>query len=239
MVEKKNKLKKNEFRIDPTEMMEKGIHLGHKTSKFHPKMKPFILGIKNNVHLIDTQKTAKKFEKALKFIKKNVSEGKNLLLVGTKPHLKKLVKETAEDCGLFYVNQRWLGGTFTNFKTISKRLDHLKDLEDKKEKGEFEKYTKREQLEIDREIKKLKGKFQGIKNMEKLPDVVFILDMKNNELAAKEAKRRGVKIIGLADTNVDPSLADYPIPANNDAMSSIEYILEKVSDVIKKNKTKK
>ncbi len=236
---KRIKKKKGEFNINPKELMEIGVHLGHKTSKFHPKMKPYILGVKKTVHLIDPKKTIQKLEQALKFIEKIISEGKALLLVGTKPHLRKPIQEVAEECELFYVTERWLGGTFTNFETISKRLDYLRDLEEKREKGEFEKYTKKEQLDIDREIKKLQRKFKGIKTMEELPNAVFIFDIRNDNLAVREAKKKDIKIIGLVDTNVDPSSIDYPIPANDDALSSIKYMLEKIKKVVKKAKLKK
>ena len=150
-----------------------------------------------------------------------------------------MVKKTAEDCALPYVIERWLGGTLTNFGIIKKRIEYFKDLERKKEAGELEKYTKKEQIEFEREIKNLEIKFGGIKNLEKLPDVIFVLDMKKEALAIKEAQMKEIKIIGIADTNVDPTLADYPIPANDDAILSVKYILEKVKEVILKAKPKK
>jgi len=233
--EKQNK--KDEFNLDPKEMVGAGLHFGHRTSRIHPKMKPYIFGVRNTVHIIDLEKTAEKFKEALQFIKKLISEKKVLLFVGTKIQIRKLVKDVAEACDLPYITERWLGGTLTNFKTIKKRIEYFKEMEEKKKKGEFEKYTKKERAKIDQELKNLELKFGGIKNLEKLPDAVFILDMKNDSLAVKEARKKGLTVIAVADTNVDPTLADYPIPANDDAISSVEYILEKVKETILKSKT--
>ena len=238
MAEDKEKSKKDEFGISPEEMAKAGLHFGHRASRVHPKMKPYIFGVRNTVHIIDLEKTAEKFREALGFIKKLISENKTLLFVGTKVQIKDLTRDVSKECDLPYIVERWLGGTLTNFKTIEKRLEYFKELERKKEKGELKKYTKKEQAKIDHEIKNLEIKFGGIKNMEKLPEAVFILDMKKDNLAIKEARKKGVAIIGIADTNVDPGLADYPIPANDDAISSVKYILEKVKEVILKTKAK-
>jgi len=227
-----------DFSIKVEEMAEAGLHFGHRTSRVHPRMKPYIFGVRNTIHIIDLEKTLEKLKEALRFIRDLISENKTILLVGTKIQIKDLVKEIAKECNLPYVTERWLGGTFTNFKTIKKRVEYFKELEEKKQKGELAKYTKKERAEIDKELKDLEMKFGGIKNLDKLPDAVFIVDMKKNALAVKEAQKKGIKIIAIADTNVDPSLADYPIPANDDAISSVKYILERVREVIKKTKTK-
>lgn len=223
-------------KIDINKMMEVGVHLGHRTSKLHPKMEDFILGVRNTVHIIDLEKTAEYLEKALRFISELMSRGETLLLVGTKVPLRSLVRETAKDCELPYVSERWLGGTFTNFETISERVKYFKELRDKKNKGELEKYTKKERLEIEKELEGLGKKFEGIKDMEKLPDAVFICSLVEDKLCLKEAKAKGIKVVAIVDTNADPSLVDYPIPANDDAISSVRYILEKVTDAIKKSK---
>ena len=233
MAEVKEKTKKVDFKLDTEEMAQAGVHFGHRTSRVHPKMQPYLYGVRNTVHIIDLEKTKEKFEEALKFIQELISENKILLLVGTKIQVKDLVKEIAKDCSLPYVNERWLGGTFTNFEIIKKRIEYFKDLEKKKAAGELEKYTKKERAKIDQELRDLEIKFGGIKNLEKLPDAIFVLDMKKDEAAVKEARMKGVKVIGISDTNVDPTLADYPIPANDDAISSVKYILEKVKEVIK------
>jgi len=201
-------------------------------------MKPYLQGVKNTIHIIDLEKTTEKFTEALKFIQEISSKGEIILLVGTKIQIKDLIENTAKECGLPYVNQRWLGGTFTNFEIIKKRIEYFKGLEEKKEKGELEKYTKKERMKIDQELENLKMKFEGIKNLSRLPDAVFVCDMKKDELVIKEAKRKGIKAIGICDTNVDPTLADYPIPANDDAISSVKYILGKVKEVVVKAKPK-
>lgn len=232
------KTKKDDLKIDAEEMAKAGLHFGHRTSRVHPKMKPFLFGVRNGVHLIDLEKTAEKLKEALDFIRQLISEEKILLLTGTKVQMKELVKSAAKDCNLPYVAERWLGGTFTNFETIKKRIDYFKDMEKKKAEGEFEKYTKKERIEIDKELRDLETKVGGIKELTKLPDAIFVLDMKKDRLAVKEAKSKGVKVIALCDTNCDPSLADYPIPANDDAISSVKYILDKVKETILSAKLK-
>jgi len=236
--EKSKKVKTEDFKIDIDEMAKAGLHFGHKTSKYHPKMKPYLYGVRNTVQIINLEKTAEKLKEALKFIQELISENKILLLVGTKTQIKDLVKEVARECQLPYVSERWLGGTFTNFETILKRIDYFKDLEKKKAGGELEKYTKKERAQFNKELNNLEIKFGGIKDLTRLPDAVFVLDMKKDNLAVKEARQKGIKVIGISDTNCDPTLADYPIPANDDAISSIKYILEKVKDVAFKAKEK-
>lgn len=214
------------------DMAKAGVNFGHTVSKLHPKMKPFVTGIKNNVHLIDLEKTAKEFEKALNFIATLIQDKKTILFVGTKIQVKELVKNAAQDCQMPYVAERWLGGTFTNFETILKRVDYFKDLESKIKSGALEKYTKKERMNFDKELHSLKVKFEGIKNLAKLPEAVLILDLKKDLTAVREAKKKGIKIVGVIDTNIDPNLADYPIPANDDAISSVSYILGKIKETI-------
>ncbi|TSC74916.1 MAG: 30S ribosomal protein S2 [Parcubacteria group bacterium Gr01-1014_30] len=229
--------KKDDFGLDVEEMAKAGLHFGHRSSRVHPKMAPFLFGVRNAVHLIDLEKTKEKFAKALNFIQQVISENKSLLLVGTKVQAKDLAKEMAKECGLPYVVDRWLGGTFTNFDIIRKRLDHFKELEKKKREGEFEKYTKKERALFDKELRDLETKFGGIKTLGKLPDAILVLDMKKDALAVKEARMKSIKVVGVVDTNCDPTLADYPIPANDDAISSIRYILDKVKEAILKSKS--
>ena len=218
------------------EMQTAGVNFGHAISKLHPKMKQYVAGVKNTVHVFDLEKTAKEFENALKFIAGLAKEGKIILFVGTKIQVREIVKNAAIACGMPYVADRWLGGTITNFDTISKRVQYFKDFERKKASGDLEKYTKKERLMFDRELETLKHKFDGIKDMSKLPDAVFIFDMKKDITCAREAKRKGIPIIGVVDTNIDPSMVDYIIPANDDAISSIKYILEKVQETILNSK---
>jgi len=230
--------KENEFKIDLEEMAKTGMHFGHQTFRLHPKMTPYLAGIRNEIHILDLEKTAEKLREALKFIQEIISQGKVLLIIGTKIQVRDLVKNLAKELNLPYISERWLGGTFTNFETILKRLKDFKDLENKKAQGELEKYTKKERLIFEQKLRELEMKFGGIKNLNKLPDTIFVLDMKKDELAISEAKKKGIKIIGICHTNIDPSLADYPIPANDDSIPSVKYILEKVREAIKNAKLK-
>jgi len=223
-------------KLNTEEMAKAGVNFGHNVSRLHPKMKGYVAGIKNNVYLINLEETLKELERALNFISKLVSENGTILFVGTKVQMRELVKETAKTCSMPYVTERWLGGTFTNFGTILNRVDYFKDLESKKAQGYFEKRTKKERIKIDKEIELLKNKFEGIRNMSKLPEAVLILDLKKDLTCVNEAKKKGVKIIGVVDTNVNPDLANYPIPANDDAISSIKYILEKIQATILNSK---
>jgi len=225
-----------DIKLSVEEMEKAGVEFGHKVSKLHPKMKEYVSGVRNNVHIFDLEKTSKELAKALAFISKIASEGKMIVFVGTKIQLRAMIQEAAKECGVPYVTERWLGGTFTNFETIQKRVNYFKDLEKKKETGELEKYTKKERLNFDREIASLKVKFDGIRNMSKLPDAVFIFGLDKDITCAKEAKRRGIKIISIVDTNVNPDIVDYLIPANDDAISSVRYIIDKVKETILNSK---
>lgn len=223
---------KPEIQKDPVveEMMAAGLHFGHKTSKTHPKMKPYIGGVKNTVHIIDLEKTKEKLNEALEALSSLRSEGKNILLVGTKIQITGMVKETAEILGLPYICERWIGGTLTNFEGISKRIQRLLEITKMKESGDIAKYTKKEQAKLEEERKGLEVKFGGIKNLTKLPDALFVCDMDENQLAVKEAKQKKIMTFAVCDTNCDLSLLDFPIPANDDAASSIAYILLKLKE---------
>ena len=223
---------------DLQEMAADGLQFGHRKSQTHPKMKPYISGVRNSIHIIDLKYTKEKLDEALAFIKELIEEDKVLLFVGTKVQVRQLVKETAQAVSLPYVSERWIGGIFTNFDTVSKRIERLNELEQGEKDGSFEKYTKQEQAKIKDEIRILNMKFGGMKNMTKLPDAIFVFDLNENMLAVKEAQKKGIPIIALADTNTDPSLADYAIPANNDAVSSVRYILDKVKETIQNAKSK-
>jgi len=225
-----------DIKLNIEEMEKAGVNFGHKVSKLHPKMKPYVSGMKNGVHIFDLEKTSKELMKALAFISKIVSEGKTIVFVGTKIQLRNIVQEAAKECGVSYITERWLGGTFTNFETIQKRVSYFKDLEKKKETGELAKYTKKEQLDFDKEIAKLKIKFEGVRSMSKLPDAVFIFGLDKDLTCAHEAKRKGIKIISIVDTNVNPDIVDYLIPANDDAISSVRYIIDKVKEIIQNSK---
>jgi small subunit ribosomal protein S2 len=231
---------KTEIEINIEEMAKNGVHLGHRSSKCHPKMKPYVLGVKgsDHIHIINLEITAQKLREALEFIQVLVREGKTILFVGTRPGVQNLIKDLAQECDFPYVENRWIGGTLTNFEVIKKRIDYLKELEKKRESGEFNKYTKKERMKFDKEIQDLERKLGGIKTLEKLPDAIFIVDMHREKTAVREAKKKGIPLIAITDTNVDPTLADWPIPANDDAISSVKYILEKVKEAILKAKSK-
>jgi len=233
------KTKKSEISLVPEEMMEAGLHLGHRSSKIHPKIKPYLYGTRNGVCIFDLDKTAEKMLETLEYIKKIISEGKVMVLVGTRVQLRGLVKGMALESGIPFVNNRWVGGTITNFPMIKKRIDYFVGLEVKRESGELSKYTKKERADFDKEIDLLEAKFGGIKGLTTTPDVIFVLDMNKDLMAVKEARIKGIPVVALADTNVNPTLADYCIPANDDAINSVKYILEKVKDVILKAKPKK
>ena len=219
------------------EMTGAGLQFGHKTSKTHPKMKPYVASVRNTIHLINLEKTREKLQEAFEAICDLVAQGKVVLLVGTKVQAKGAVRELAEATGLPYVTERWIGGLLTNFESVSKRIAHLKDLEQKKQTEEFQKYTKWEQLQMEEEIQRLSEKFGGVKTLVRLPDAMFVFDLDENELAQKEAKLKGIKVFALCDTDSDPTSVDYAIPANDDAVSSIKYIAEKLKEAILKVKS--
>jgi len=227
-----------DFGIKTEDLKDVGAFFGHRISRCHPKMKTFVLGIKGSDHInvIDLEKTKEFLIKTLEYIEELTKQGKTILFVGTKVASKNLIEEFAKNVAHPYVSERWIGGTLTNFETIKKRVDYLKDLEKKRESGDLQKYTKKEQLEFDKIIERLKLKFEGIKSLEKRPDVLFVVDIKKDALAVKEARMKEIPVIAITDTNVDPTLVDYPIPANDDAKSSVKYILDKIQQVIIDNK---
>jgi small subunit ribosomal protein S2 len=218
------------------EMVKAGVHFGHQTTKWNPKMEPYLFGSKNNVHIIDVEKTIEKLEKALILVKEIASRGGKVLFVGTTPAAKRVVEEMAQKSQMPYVSERWLGGTLTNFKILSKRLDYFRELERKRDAGELQKYTKKEQHDFNEEIKKLQRKFGGIKNLTQLPDAIFVFDPKKNQSAIKEGKMAKVKTIALCDTNIDPTSIDFPIPSNDDAISALELMAQYAAGAIEEGK---
>lgn len=210
------------------EMAEAGVYLGHKTNKWDPRMKPYISGVQNLTHLIDLDQTSTKLAQAIEFLKEAVVQKKTILFVGTSAPHRSLVQEAAEACAMPYVNKHWVGGILTNFKVIGRRLEYFRDLEKKRAVGELEKYTKKEQLEFAKIIEKLQERFGGIKNLTKTPDALLVVNCKENMLAVKEARKMKIMTVGLCDTNIDPRLLDYPIPANDDAISSVKLILDTI-----------
>jgi small subunit ribosomal protein S2 len=220
------------------DLLKSGAHFGHTTSRWNPKMKPYIFTVRNNIHILDLEKTKKALQKAMKFASDTASKGGIILFVGTKRQSKDIVKNAAISCGMPYINVRWLGGTITNFKTIQKTVRKLEKLESLKAAGELEtKYTKKERLMIDREIEKMKKLFEGIQNMKKLPDAIFVTDIKHDDIAVTESRKSKIKVIGLVDTNANPDGADYPIPSNDDATKAIELMTTAIAEAINEGKS--
>jgi len=215
-----------------SDMLQAGVHFGHQTSKWHPKMRKFIFGSRQGIHIINLEETQKALDTALGFARKVSNRSGVILFVGTKKQAASIVEKAALSCQMPYVNKRWLGGTLTNFASIASQIRKFKDLKRKHEKGELTKYTKFEQLKIAEEIKLLEDKVGGLQEMSRIPDAIFILDVKKDKTALSEAVKRGVKVIAVCDSNVDPTDVDYPIPANDDAVKAIEMIANLMAGAI-------
>lgn len=213
-------------------MLKAGMHFGHRTNRWHPKMKPFIFTAKNGLYIIDLRKSREKLSEALEFIQKLVKEDKKILFVGTKSQVSEPMKKMAIEASQAYVVGKWLGGYITNFLVIKKSVKKYLDLTEKKAAGKLEKYTKKERLDFDREIKKLEVRVAGLVSLTKTPDALFVWDIKEEETAVREAIQKNIPIIAVCDTNVNPELANYPIPANDDSTKTIDLILGAVKDAI-------
>ncbi len=218
------------FNVTIKQLLESGVHFGHQTKRWNPKMRPYIYGVRNGIHIVDLQKSLPYFQAAYNKIVEITQDGGIILFIGTKKQANPIVVEEAKRCGMPYCNERWLGGMLTNFATIKLSIQRLKELEGLKESEEFSKFTKKEMSKMDKEILKLQKVLNGIRDMEKIPDAVFIVDIHHEIIAAKEAKRLGIPIIGVADTNADPTFTDYLIPGNDDAIRSIKLILSAMAD---------
>ncbi len=213
------------------QMLEAGVHFGHQTTRWNPKMKPYIYGARNGIHIVDLQKTLKKFREAENFIRKIASEGKKILFVATKKQAQDLIAEEAQRCEMFYVNQRWLGGTLTNFQTIRRSIERLLELERMEEETGFSNLHKKEALVKRKEIAKLNKFLGGIKHMKDLPDVVYIVDTRKEKIALAEARKLGIPVVAIVDTNCDPDGIDYVIPGNDDAIRSISLFTRRIADL--------
>lgn len=222
--------------ISILELLKSGAHFGHSTSRWNPKMKPYIFAARSGIHILDLEKTKKALIKATDFAKNLAGRGGTLLFVGTKKQTREILKNAAMKCGMPFVNIRWLGGTFTNFRTIQKTIRKLEKLENLKNSGEIDKFTKKERLMIEREIEKLKKLFEGIQNLKKIPEAVFVADVKHDAIAVKEAYKAKVKIIGLVDSNCSPENIDYVIPCNDDATKAIELMTNALLEAINEGK---
>ncbi|WKZ24959.1 MAG: 30S ribosomal protein S2 [Patescibacteria group bacterium] len=215
------------------DMLEAGMHFGHRTSKWHPKMKPYIFEARKGIHIINLDISREKFQTALDFISQSVAQGKNILLVGTKQQVKQKIQELAEEVGMPYVNQRWLGGTLTNFNVIKNSIRTFRDLTEDQAAGKLEKYTKKEQLQFNRKITKLSKLVGGLSTLNRVPDIIFIWDIKQEKTALTEAKKRGLPIVAICDTNVNPDGIDYIIPGNDDASKTVDLVLAAIKGAIK------
>ncbi len=218
------------------QLLEAGAHFGHQTGRWHPRMKNYIFTKRNGIHIIDLEKTAVMLDKARDFVRQLVADGGTLLFVGTKKQSQESIVEEAQRCGAPYVEQRWLGGTLTNFATIQSRIDHLVRLEDQQSRGEFGRLSKKEVLKIGEEIEKLNKQMGGIKEMTSLPSALFIVDPIKEGIALAEAKRIGIPVVAIVDTNCNPDEIDYPIPANDDAIRAIKLICTKMADAVLEGK---
>ena len=216
------------------ELLEAGVHFGHQVRRWNPKMKEYIFGERNGIYIIDLQKTQRMFREAIAFVTNLIAEdkGKTVLFVGTKRQAQEAIREESEKCGQYYVNQRWLGGLLTNFQTVQKSIKRLKDLESMQTDGRYEKMTKKERIKLDRERESLNKNLSGIKSMNRLPDCVFIIDVKKEEIAVAEANRLGIPIVAVVDTNCSPEGIDYVIPGNDDALRAVRLFASRIADAI-------
>jgi small subunit ribosomal protein S2 len=222
--------------VEMKELLEAGVHFGHRVKRWHPKMRSYIFTERNGIHIIDIQQTIERLQTVTELITEDISRGGMMLFVGTKKQAQENIAEAAVRCGMPCVNERWLGGTLTNFRTIRRRIDYLIDLEQRFERGEFEGLTKKEVLGLERQMAKLDRRLGGIKSMDRLPSLVFITDVRREQIAVKEANKLGIPIIAMVDTNCDPTPIDYVVPANDDAIRSIKLIANKLADAVNEGK---
>ena len=218
--------------ITMKQLLEAGVHFGHQTRRWNPKMAKYIYMERNGIYIIDLQQTVKKFEEAYDFVKELSASGKTVLFVGTKKQAQETIREEAQRCGMFYVNKRWLGGMLTNFKTIKKRIQRLKDLKQMEADGVFESLTKKEIAGLKNEIERLERFLGGIKDMEKLPGAVFVVDPRKERIAVAEARKLNIPVVSIIDTNCDPDEVDYVIPGNDDAIRAVKLISSRIADAV-------
>jgi small subunit ribosomal protein S2 len=214
------------------ELLEAGVHFGHQTKRWNPRMKEYIFGERNGIYIIDLQKTLKMFKEASRFVTDLTGQGKVILFVGTKRQAQDAIAEEANRCGMFYINQRWLGGLLTNWITVQKSVKRLQELDEMATDGRYELLTKKEVIRLERERKHLQANLAGIKNMRRLPDALFVVDSNNEAIAVKEARKLGIPVVAVVDTNCDPTVVDYVIPGNDDALRAIRLFTSKISDSV-------
>ena len=218
--------------ITMKELLEAGVHFGHQTRRWNPKMKEYIFGERNGIHIIDLQKTLKMFRDAARYVAERAGEGKTILFLGTKRQAQEAIAEEAQRCGMFYVNNRWLGGTLTNWATLQKSIKRLKLLKAMVEDGRMAALPKKEAARLERELKHLQQNFAGVENMATLPDTMFVIDPNTELIAVREARRIGIPVVAIVDTNCDPDLVDWVIPGNDDALRAIRLFTSKISDAV-------
>ncbi|MBF8983063.1 30S ribosomal protein S2 [Lutibacter sp. B2] len=218
--------------ISMKQLLEAGVHFGHQTRRWNPKMAEYIFTERNGIYIIDLQKTVKKVDQAYEFVKEIAANNETILFVGTKKQAQESIEQEAKRSGMYYVNQRWLGGMLTNFKTIKKRINRLKELNNMEEKGMFDVLPKKEVIKLKLEQGKLEKFLGGIKDMDKLPGAIFVVDPRKERIAVKEAQRLGIPVVGIVDTNCDPEEVDYVIPANDDAIRAVKLITAKIADAM-------
>ena len=219
------------------QLLEAGAHFGHQTSRWHPSMKKYIFTKRNGIHIIDLEQTASMLDKACDFVRQVAAEGGHILFVGTKKQAQESIEEEAKRCDMYYVNQRWIGGVLTNFATIQARIDYLVRLEDQQVRGEFSRLPKKEALKLTEKISRLNRQMGGFKEMISLPDALFVIDPTKEKIALAEAKRVGIPVVAIADTNCNPAEIDHPIPANDDAIRAIRLVCSKIADAVIEGKT--
>lgn len=219
------------------QLLESGAHFGHQTSSWHPRMKSYIFTRRNGIHIIDLEQTIVMLDKACQFVRQLIADGNTILFVGTKKQAQQAIEEEAKRCNMPYINQRWLGGVLTNFTTIQTRIDYLVRLEDQQAKGEFSHLTKKEALKLEKEILRLNRQIGGLKEMTSLPQALFIIDVIKEKIALTEAKRVGIPIVAIVDTNCNPTGIDHPIPANDDAIKAIKLICSSIADAVIEGRT--
>lgn len=220
------------------QLLEAGVHFGHQTSRWNPKMKPYIFGARNGIHIIDLQQTVTMFKNVAAFVRDLVAGGSNILFVGTKKQAQEAIKEEAVRCGMFHAHNRWLGGTLTNFSTIRQSIERLRKLEEMENNPKIvEALTKKEMLGLKREKEKLEQSLGGIKGMKKLPDAIFVIDPNQEEIAVKEARKLGIPVVAVIDTNCDPDMVDYKVPGNDDAIRAIRLFCAAIADAVIEGKT--
>ena len=218
--------------ITMKELLESGVHFGHQTRRWNPKMKEYIFGERNGIHIVDLQKTLKQFKDALRFVTEQTGAGKNILFVGTKRQAQEAIAEEAERCNMYFVNHRWLGGLLTNWATVQKSIERYKELERLSEEEGYEGRSKKEVSRLERERKSLHANLVGIKDMPGLPDLIFIIDSRKEEIAVQEARKLGIPVVAIVDTNCDPDAVDYVIPGNDDALRAIRLFANKMADAV-------